>query len=163
MAKGSGGTVIHRPSATEKASRAISQVISDINAQGYSRIKPFKIGKVEQRMKDYANSHSVVLGGSDVYMGSDTISHALRDSKVGKGIAVSSKELIDFPKDRKSMSLYYDKDVKTFLYVNEKSKFILHPNKKIKTESGKKVVVNFVTAQKLSKDENFNGKRFDKI
>ena len=73
------------------------------------------------------------------------------------------EDLAAFPSKRKKMDLYYDTDVKTFLYVGGGNKYAIHPNYEIKLNGGKSKIVNFVTAQKLSGNETFNGKRYKKI
>lgn len=164
MAKTSGGVRGTRPeSVARRAREKIMAVLSDIRRQGFSRITPFKIGGVEKRMSNFAKSNSIELGSRDVYMSSSSIAHATRDSKRVKGLAVSDEDLMAFPSRRKKMELYYDTDVRTFLYVGGGNKYVIHPNYEIKLAGGKKKTVSFVTAQKLSDKEMFNGRRYKKI
>ena len=163
MAKTAGGVRQTRPkSVAARAKDKIMMVLSDIRRQGFSRISPFKIGSVEKRMSDFAGLNGIKLGSKDVYMSSSAIAHATRDSKQAKGLTVSDADLASFPSKRKNMDLYYDTDVKTFLYVGAGNKYAIHPNYEIKLAGGKKKIVNFVTAQKLSDKEMFNGKRYKK-
>lgn len=126
--------------------------------RGFSRATPFKIGSVEKRMSDYAKENGIELGSRDVYMSSSAIAHATRDSKREKGLAVSDEDLAAFPSERKKMALYYDTDVKTFLYVGGGNKYAIHPNYEIKLTGGKSRVVNFVTAQSCPKEKRSMGK-----
>ena len=146
-----------------KAGEKIRAVLEDIRRQGFSRAKPFTVGKVEKRMERFAESNGITLAKGGLYMTSSALAHATRDSKKAKGLTVSGSELASFPKRRRGMRLYYDHDVKTFLYVDGSNKYAVHPNYEVKMPNGKKKVVNFITAQKLSKDERFNGKRYEKI
>lgn len=83
-------------------------------------------------MKDFAEKEGITLASSSIYMRTNEIGHALRDSKEMKNITVSKKELTDFPRSRAKMDLYYDKFTKNFTYVGENSKFIISSGKKIK-------------------------------
>lgn len=164
MAKTAGGVRQTNPkSIVERAKKKILSVLSDIKRQGFSRISPFKIGGVEKRMSDFAKRHGIELGSTEVYMSSSAIAHARRDSKRAKGLCVSDKDLASFPSKRKKMDLYYDTDLGTFVYVGGGNKYAIHPNYEIKINGEKKKIVNFVTAQKLSNKETFNGKRYKRI
>ena len=144
------------------ASRRISNVIRHLKEDGYSRYDSFPIGKVERRMEIFAKEHNIELNGKQVYMNSTQISHARRDFKQNKGIAVSDKDLIDFPKNRRKMRLYFDTNKKNFVYTDFKSKFVIQPNRKIKVFNHKAIKTNFVTASKTSSQE-FNMKNYIEI
>ena len=134
---------------------------------GYSKRKPFTIGKVEKRMSDYAERNGIILGSKSIYMSVKSLTHSERLSKQAKKLSVADYELINFPKSRKRMRLYFDNNTdrkkRNFVYLSNKSKFIIHPNYEVKLKNGKTKVVNFITAQKLNKNERFDGSRFDRI
>lgn len=161
MAKACGG--VRTWNSIDRPEYKIWRVLNDIRERGFSPLAPFRIGAVEKRMANFAREHGIVLGSTKVYMSSSSIAHAMRDSKVAKGLQVSDKAMMDFPRKRSKMDLYYDTDLKTFLYVGGGNKYALHPNYKIKMANGRRKVVNFLTAQRLSENENFNGQRFMKI
>jgi hypothetical protein len=138
-------------------------VINDLKTQGFSREKPFHIGFVEGRMMRFAKANGVELERGSIYMRVNEISHALRDTKNEKGIAVSSRELISFPQRRTSMDLYFDKKTKNFTYVDGHSKYIVSALKNKKVKVSNKKVSYFVTAQKLNRKEVFDGERFMKV
>lgn len=164
MAKTAGGVRNTRPeSVAQRAKRKIMSVLDDIKRQGFSRISPFKIGSVEKRMSDFAKSGGIELGSRDVYMSPAAIAHATRDSKKAKNLTVSDSALSSFPSRRKKMDLYYDTRTGNFTYTDGRTKYIVHPNYELKLSRKKNKVVNFVTAQKLDKYENFNGERFKRI
>lgn len=143
--------------------RKILGVISDIQNHGYSRQQPFSIGRTEGRMQKYAEKNGIDVG-SELYMSSSQIAHALRDSKDAKGLTVEPSDLVKFAKSHSKIDLYYDKSAKTFLYTDGKNKYIVHPKKTVKVNRRGKTVANFITAQKLHSNERFsNNSRFDKI
>lgn len=150
--------------AISAAARKIQAVFADIIRYGFSRRKDFSVGHVEKRMKDFANENDIDIADGDLYMGYNSIAHTTRESKKEKGLAVGEIELSSFPRTRKSMNLFYDTKMNNFVYVSELSKFIVHPNYKIKNrDSRRQYRVNFVTAQKLNKNEIFDSTRYKKI
>lgn len=163
MAKASGGTRSIKPkSVPERAKETIGKVISDIKQRGFSMISPFKIGGVEKRMSDFAAKNGIELGSKDIYMSSSAIAHATRESKQAKKLSVSDKDLKMFPIKRRKMDLYYDSITKNFTYTDNNTKYILHPNYKIKMPNGRNRLVNFITASKTDGKE-FNQKNYEKI
>lgn len=145
----------------------IRAILLDFRVYGYSKRKPFTIGKVEKRMSDYAERNGIILGSKSIYMSVKSLTHSERLSKQAKKLSVADYELINFPKSRKRMRLYFDNNTdrkkRNFVYVSNKSKFIIHPNYEVKLKNGKTKVVNFITAQKMNKNERFDGSRFDRI
>lgn len=148
-------------------SNKIRAVLYDIKTYGYSKRNPFSVGKVEKRMSDYAQRNGIELGSKNIYMSAKSITHAQRLTKQSKRLSVADYELIHFPNSRKRMKLYFDHNVdikkRNFIYVSNKSKFVIHPNYEIKLKNGKKKVVNFITAQRLNKEERFAENRFERI
>lgn len=59
------------------------------------------------------------------------------------------------------MDLYYDGEC--FIYTDEISKFIIHPNYKMKVNRDQVKLVNFKTATRRTDKKEFNGKRYVKI
>ena len=145
----------------------IRAVLLDFKMYGYSKRKPFTIGKVEKRMSDYAQQNGIILGSNSIYMSVKSLTHSQRLSKQAKKLSVADYELINFPKARKRMRLYFDNNTdrnkRNFVYVSNKSKFIIHPHYEMKLKNGKTKVVNFITAQRLDKNERFNKNRFERI
>lgn len=168
MAKTSGGVRESRPSYKSKnprktASQKIADVIADIDRDGFSRASPFAIGRVEKRMKDFAESEGITLASDSIYMRVKDITHTLRDSKQSKGIGVSKEELINFPRQRKTMELYFDQSDNSFLYVDNDAKYILRTNYEIKTKRGKKNVVNYITATRINDKKEFELPKYKKV
>ena len=89
------------------------------------------------------------------------LQHSMRASKGAKGLVVSAEELVRFPKSRFKMDLYYDGEY--FIYTDEVSKFIIHPNYKMKVNREQVKLVNFITATRRIDKKEFNGKRYVKI
>ena len=62
---------------------------------------------------------------------------------------------------------YFDNNAdqrrRNFVYVSNKFKFIILLNYEMKLKNGKTKVLNFITTQKLNKNERFEGNRFDRI
>ena len=139
----------------------ISSVLKDIRQKGYSLIQPFVIGDVEERMKLFARVNGISLGGNELYMSAKQLQHCLRASKGVKGLAVDDADLIKFPKHRFQMELYYDGEC--FIYTDGHSKFIIHPNYKMKISREVVKHVNFITATRQTDKKEFNGKRYIKI
>lgn len=161
MAKACGG--VRTWNSIDRPKYKIWRVLNDIRERGFSPLAPFRIGAVEKRMANFAREHGIVLGSTKVYMSSSSIAHAMRDSKVAKGLQVSDKAMMDFPRKRSKMDLYYDTRTKNFTYTDGKNKFVIHPNYTIKTASGRKKVVNFITASKMASSQEFVMKEYIKI
>ena len=111
----------------------IKSVLTDINQKGYSSVQPFSIGKVEERMMQFANSNAITLASDELYMSAKQLQHSMRASKATKGLVVTDADLIGFPQNRFQMDLYYDGEC--FIYSDGVSKFIVHPNYKMKARS----------------------------
>ena len=129
------------------ASETIRNVFADIEKYGFSRQKPFIIGAVEERMRQYAEDNNIELGSSDVYMSSRSLSHSEREHKVNIGKAVEKEEIIAFPMTRHDMDMSYDGEA--FIFTNGKAKFVIHPNYEIKIDRKKTKKVVFITATQL--------------
>lgn len=139
----------------------IATVLSDIRQKGYSSVQPFSIGKVEERMMQFAQANNVTLASDDLYMSAKQLQHSMRASKGAKGLVVGDDNLISFPKTRFLMDLYYDGEC--FIYTDGQSKFIVHPNYQMKVSREVVKLVNFITATRRTDKKEFNGKRFIKI
>ena len=139
----------------------IEAVLNDIHKKGYSSTQPFSIGKVEQRMIQFAQSNSVTLASDELYMSVKQLQHCIRASKEAKGLVVDDSELIGFPQNRFQMDLYYDGEC--FIYTDGASKYIIHPNYQMKVSREIVKLVNFITATRRTDKKEFNGKRYIKI
>lgn len=144
------------------ASDKIKKVIRDLKSpKGYSSQKPFSIGLVEKRMSNFASENGIELSSKSVYMSTKSITHAIRKTKGEKGLTVKGKDLIDFPSKRRSMDLFYDG--KSFVYTDYKTKYIIHPNYKMKIDRKKISKVNFVTAGRVADPNEFKLKKYIKV
>ena len=139
----------------------IAAVLSDIRQKGFSSIQPFSIGKVEERMMMFARSKAVVLASEELYISAKQLRHCMRASKATKGLVVDDADLINFPRNRFQMDLYYDGEC--FIYTDGTSKFIIHPNYQIKVNREIVKLVNFITATRRTDKKEFNGKRYIEI
>lgn len=144
------------------ASRRIRNVINELNDKKFARYQSFSIGNVDSEMSAFASENDIHISSKQIYMTSDGISHSLRPFKKNIGKSVDEKTLVNFPKNRKSMHIFYDKVKQNFIYTDYKSKFIVHPNYRIKIFKHKSVKANFITASK-AQELDFNGKNFVKI
>ena len=149
------------PSDIISTEELIKAVLDDIRQKGYSSIHPFSIGKVELRMLKFAQTNNVTLGSDDLFMSAKQLQHCMRASKNAKGLVVAEDDLIGFPKNRFSMDLYFDGEC--FIYTDGQSKFIVHPNYKMKICRDLVKLVNFITATRRTDKKEFNGKRYIKI
>ena len=131
----------------------ITAVLIDIEQKGYSAIQPFSIGDVELRMKHFAQNNGIALACEQLYMSAKQLQHCMRASKGAKGLVVSAEELVRFPKSRFKMDLYYDGEC--FIYTDEVSKFIIHPNYKMKVNREQVKLVNFITATRVKDQMEF--------
>ena len=131
----------------------ITAVLIDIEQKGFSAIQPFSIGDVELRMKHFAQNNGIALACEQLYMSAKQLQHCMRASKRAKGLVVSAEELIRFPKSRYKMDLYYDGEC--FIYTDEVSKFIIHPNYKMKVNREQVKLVNFITATRVKDQMEF--------
>ncbi len=112
-------------------------------------------------MIQFAQENDVALACNQLYMSAKQLQHCMRASKGAKGLVVSAEELVRFPKSRFKMDLYYDGEC--FIYTDEISKFIIHPNYKMKVNRDQVKLVNFITATRRTDKKEFNGKRYVKI
>ena len=97
----------------------IASVLSDIHQKGYSSVQPFSIGKVEERMMQFAQANNVILASDELYM--------------------SAKQL------------------------QGTSKFIVHPNYKMKISRELVANVNFITATRVKDSAEFTLPKYRKI
>ena len=147
---------------SEKAIESqIADVLNDIHQKGFSSVQPFSIGKVEERMMQFAQTNSVTLASDELYMSAKQLQHCMRASKGAKGLVVDDATLTNFPRNRFQMDLYYDGEC--FIYTDGLSKFIVHPNYQMKVSREVVKLVNFITATRRTDKKEFNGKRYIKI
>ena len=139
----------------------IASVLSDIRQKGFSFMQPFSIGKVEVRMKLFAQANAVILASDELYMSAKQLQHCMRASKATKGLVVDDADLIGFPQNRFRMDLYYDGEC--FIYTDGQSKFIVHPNYKMKISRELVVNVNFITATRVKDPAEFTLPKYKKI
>ena len=130
----------------------IVTVLGDIRQKGYSSVRPFSIGKVEVRMQQFAQANAVTLASDELCM---------RASKATKGLVVADADLIGFPQNRFQMDLYYDGEC--FIYTDGQSKFIVHPNYKMKISRELVEQVNFITATRVKDPAEFTLPKYRKI
>ncbi len=146
---------------TDSIEELIAAVLDDIRQKGFSSVLPFSVGEVETRMLQFADANGIELGSNELYMSAKQLQHCMRASKGAKGLVVDDNDLIAFPKKRFSMDLYYDGEC--FIYTDGESKFIVHPNYKMKINREQVKLVNFITATRRTDKKEFNGKRYLKI
>lgn len=139
----------------------ITAVLIDIEQKGFSAIQPFSIGNVELRMKHFAQNNGIALACEQLYMSAKQLQHCMRASKGAKGLVVSADELVRFPKSRFKMDLYYDGEC--FIYTDEVSKFIIHPNYKMKVNREQVKLVNFITATRVKDPMEFTLPKYKKV
>lgn len=139
----------------------IATVLSDIRQKGYSSVQPFSIGKVEERMMQFAQITGITLASNELYMSAKQLQHCMRASKEAKGLVVDDDDLIGFPQNRFQMDLYYDGEC--FIYTDGASKFIVHPNYKMKISRELVAQVNFITATKIKDPAEFTLPKYRKI
>ena len=139
----------------------IKSVLTDINQKGYSSVQPFSIGKVEERMIQFAQTNTITLASDELYMSAKQLQHCMRASKAMKGLVVTDADLIGFPQNRFQMDLYYDGEC--FIYSDGVSKFIVHPNYKMKISRELVAQVNFITATKVKDSAEFTLPKYKKI
>ena len=139
----------------------IAAVLSDIRQKGFSSVQAFSIGKVEERMIQFAQDNAIVLASDELYMSAKQLQHSMRASKKNKGLVVDDADLIGFPQNRFQMELYYDGEC--FIYTDGTSKFIVHPNYKMKISRELVALVNFITATRLKDPAEFTLPKYRKI
>lgn len=162
MAKAYGGTRDRLFRRREDSHDKILRVINEIRVYGYSKEKPFAVGSVEKRMKDFAVNNNISLAPTNLYMTAKQIQHAIRNTKPSV-LHVSDEDLANFPKDRTSMRLLFDTKNPSFLYLDGLNKFVVHPNYEIKINGNKTKTVNFITADRLTNLTFLNGSRYIEI
>jgi len=94
-------------------------------------------------------------------MSAKQLQHCMRASKGAKGLVVDDADLIGFPTNRFQMNLYYDGEC--FIYTDGKSKFIVHPNYKMKISRELVTQVNFITATRIKDPAEFTLPKYQKI
>lgn len=141
--------------------KQIATVLDDIRQKGFSSVQPFSIGTIEQRMRQFANECHIELASDELYMSAKQLLHCMRSSKKAKGLVVSEAELIAFPRNRYAMELYYDGEC--FIYTDGVSKYIIHPNYRMKVSREVVKLVNFITATKIKDPAEFTLAKYHKI
>lgn len=136
-------------------------VLTDIRQKGYSSVQPFSIGKIEERMMHFAQTNAIMLASDELYMSAKQLQHCMRASKATKGLVVNDADLIGFPQNRFQMDLYYDGEC--FIYTDGCSKFIVHPNYKMKISRELVAQVNFITATKIKDPAEFTLPKYQTI
>ena len=139
----------------------IAAVLDNIARKGYSSVQPFIIGKVEAWMTQFAQAHAVTLASDELYLSAKQLKHCMRSSKATKGLVVNDSDLIGFPKNRFQMDLYYDGEC--FIYTDGQSKFIVHPNYKMKISRELVSLVNFITATRVKDPAEFTLPKYQRI
>ena len=139
----------------------ITMVLTDIRQKGYSSVQPFSIGKIEERMTHFAQTNAIMLASDELYMSAKQLQHCMRASKATKGLVVNDADLIGFPQNRFQMDLYYDGEC--FIYTDGCSKFIVHPNYKMKISRELVAQVNFITATKIKDPAEFTLPKYQTI
>ena len=124
-------------------------------------MQPFSIGKVEKRMMQFAQANSFILASDELYMSAKQLQHCLRASKATKGLVVTDADLIGLPQNRFQMDLYYDGEC--FIYTDGESKFIVHPNYKMKISRELIATVNFITATRIKDPAEFTLPKYQRI
>lgn len=145
----------------ESIKELIAAVLDDIRQKGYSSVQPFSIGKVEARMTLFAQANDITLASDALYMSAKQLQHCMRASKATKGLVVDDEDLIYFPNNRFQMDLYYDGEC--FIYTDGLSKFIVHPNYKMKISRELVAQVNFITATRVKDPAEFTLPKYQKI
>ena len=98
---------------SEAVETVIESVLTDICQKGYSSVQPFSIGKVEERMMQFAYTNAITLASDELYMSAKQLQHCMRASKATKGLVVTDDNLIGFPQNRFQIS----KNIKSWPHV----------------------------------------------
>ena len=109
----------------------------------------------------FAQANAVTLASDELYMSAKQLQHCMRASKNAKGLVVDDMDLIGFPQKRFQMDLYYDGEC--FIYTDGLSKFIVHPNYKMKISREIVAQVNFITATRVKDPAEFTLPKYRKI
>ena len=109
----------------------------------------------------FAQANNVTLASDDLYMSAKQLQHSMRASKEVKGLVVADSDLISFPKKRFQMDIYYDGEC--FIYTDGESKFIVHPNYKMKISRELIATVNFITATRIKDPAEFTLPKYQRI
>lgn len=136
------------------AQREVLRIASIIEANGghaskESQIKPLNIGNLPKPMRDFAATHDITLESDKMYISTKGIQHSIRESKAGKGIAVTKEELADFVANKHNMAQYYDPNKGDFIFTTSNAKFIVTPNYEMKINDTSSKVVNYITATRI--------------
>ena len=94
-------------------------------------------------------------------MSAKQLQHCMRASKGAKGLVVDDADLVGFPQRRFQMDLFYDGEC--FIYTDGYSKFIVHPNYKMKISRELVTQVNFITATRIKDPAEFTLPKYLKI
>ena len=112
-------------------------------------------------MMQFAQINGFILASDDLYMSAKQLQHSMRASKEAKGLVVEDADLIGLPQNRFQMDLYYDGEC--FIYTDGTSKFIVHPNYKMKISREQVAQVNFITATRIKDPAEFTLPKYRKI
>ena len=112
-------------------------------------------------MINFAQAKGITLASDDLYMSAKQLQHSMRASKGAKGLVVADVDLLNFPKNRFQMDLYYDGEC--FIYTDGQSKFIVHPNYIMKISRELIAKVNFITATRVKDPAEFTLPKYKKV
>lgn len=133
--------------------------MNERETQGFSRIKPFSIGRIGADVERYARLNGIQLGSNTIMFSYKFVAHALRESKGDK--RVSKNDIVNFPINKNKMDKYYDGEC--FIFTDYKVKFIVHPNYELKMTNGKRLKANIITAGKVTDATEFELPKYDRI
>lgn len=151
MTNGDGGGAIYTT-----AQQKVIDMLHDITHLGYSKGKDFAVGRLENRMKNFARDNNIEIAGDSLYMGPKSLAHSQRKSKTKVGLAVQPQDIVSFIRDRRKMDLFWDGEC--FIYTDYVNKFIIHPNYELKINRRKSRKVSYITAGKVTNPEQFDNK-----
>lgn len=147
----------------DKASEAIGKALDEFAEKGFITARPINVGDVDGVIEKHAKEIGNPLENKSMYFTNKGLQHTDRDFKKALGKDVGREKLMSFPKDKHSMSIYYDTDTKRYTYANNESKFVLEPNRRVKLRNGKEAVVTLVTASKIESMQEFNMANYVKL
>ena len=124
-----------------RVSAAIRRAYDSFERKRFPKMGDITVGQVEGRMKRYAKANNIEMAKGGLVLNIKKFSHMVRREKKRINKAVGREGWASFPKEYKTMRLFWDGDKQNFVYVGGGNKFIVEPNKLLNSPRKRVVLI----------------------
>lgn len=112
-----------------------------------AQMSPLYFGKAPESVIKFLKDRNIPLESNEMFITTKGISHAIRESKTTKGLAVSLDELTDFIANYADYTIFFDPVKEDLIFANKTTKFVVTPNYNIKKKETR--VFTFISATQI--------------